>query len=331
MQLSLFIKFIFNNNREVIYLINTPTHGNIGDQAITLAELGYLKRNFYKSKVIEINELEWTFHKLYILGRIQRDALILIHGGGYLGTLWREQSDRVFEIMRSFPDNNKIILPQTAYYENELAVQEDKKELSQIKNLWICARDKNTYDILINKLGVPLDRLLLVPDIVTTYRWSLTKHNCKANEALVVFRNDHEKVMDLDLINKVKKYLDEKKVCYKQIDMCERFFVFPLRGFFVKKKLRLFSKARFVVTDRLHGVYFSAITNTSCLAFDNVSGKVRGGCEWLKGKSNITPVAALEEFIIRENDESFEQNTVHDFLFYEEKFDDLKTLIHHLL
>ena len=36
-----------------------------------------------------------------------------------------------------------------------------------------------------------------------------------------------------------------------------------------------------MITDRLHGMVFSAITGTPCIAMDNVSHKVYGAYQWL--------------------------------------------------
>lgn len=56
------------------------------------------------------------------------------------------------------------------------------------------------------------------------------------------------------------------------------------------KKLREFSRARIVVTDRLHAMVFAAITGTPCVAFDNSSKKVSGVYEWIKYLDYITVV-----------------------------------------
>ena len=40
--------------------------------------------------------------------------------------------------------------------------------------------------------------------------------------------------------------------------------------------LKKFAKAKIVVTDRLHGMIFTIITNTPCIAINNLSGKVKG-------------------------------------------------------
>lgn len=47
-------------------------------------------------------------------------------------------------------------------------------------------------------------------------------------------------------------------------------------------KLSEYSKAKVVVTDRLHGMIFSAIVGTPCVCIDNVSHKVKNCYSWLK-------------------------------------------------
>ena len=44
----------------------------------------------------------------------------------------------------------------------------------------------------------------------------------------------------------------------------------------VERKLDEFRQSRLVITDRLHGMVFAAITGTPCIAFNNSSGKVEG-------------------------------------------------------
>ena len=56
----------------------------------------------------------------------------------------------------------------------------------------------------------------------------------------------------------------------------------------LNKLLTLFKTSKIVITDRLHGMILSAITNTPCIAINNSNGKVAGVYEkWLKGKSSI--------------------------------------------
>ena len=77
----------------VIFLLGTPWHGNIGDQAIALAEEEFLNDNC-KKKIIEIPSqyILWYLKKwINIIGT----SSILIHGGGFIGTLWPEEDKMI--------------------------------------------------------------------------------------------------------------------------------------------------------------------------------------------------------------------------------------------
>ena len=53
------------------------------------------------------------------------------------------------------------------------------------------------------------------------------------------------------------------------------------RGEIVRKKLLSFASSKLVITDRLHGMIFAAITGTPCIVFSNYNHKVRGTYEWI--------------------------------------------------
>ncbi|QOL36729.1 polysaccharide pyruvyl transferase family protein [Bifidobacterium subtile] len=68
----------------------------------------------------------------------------------------------------------------------------------------------------------------------------------------------------------------------------------------VLDKFAEFRKARLVITDRLHGMIFSAITGTPCIALNNSNGKVGMEYFWLQDLPYITfaeDVDALESLL----------------------------------
>jgi len=50
----------------------------------------------------------------------------------------------------------------------------------------------------------------------------------------------------------------------------------------LEKKYEEFRNAALVVTDRLHGMIFCAITGTPCIVINSKSPKIKGCFEWLK-------------------------------------------------
>lgn len=270
-----------------IILINTPTHGNIGDQAIAEAELQFLNRNFPRVKIWIINEDEWRFHKKLIKKSIKSSYTILIHGGGYIGTLWEDEANRAFEIIECFPDNNKILLPQTAFYGNNERLKSDRNRLGNVQNLVIFARDEKSYKIFTKDLGYNSDSVYLVPDIVTTLRIDTIHDIERKNDILFIMRKDCEKMLDNSIKKLIINKINKNGKCYKVSDMFDENFIYLLKRKFIIRKLNEFRASKLVITDRLHGMYFSAITGTPCIALNNVSGKVGEGYKWLRKYDSI--------------------------------------------
>lgn len=50
----------------------------------------------------------------------------------------------------------------------------------------------------------------------------------------------------------------------------------------VNDKLNEISKAKLVITDTLHCMVSATITGTPCIAFDNLSGKVKNVYKWIE-------------------------------------------------
>ena len=54
--------FIFRMHKKKIILLVTPNHGNLGDQAISIAEIDYLKKN-YHLPIVEISDVLYDFYR----------------------------------------------------------------------------------------------------------------------------------------------------------------------------------------------------------------------------------------------------------------------------
>ena len=87
-----------------------------------------------------------------IKAKTNRNDIILIHGGGFLGTLWMGQELHVRKIIETFPNNKIIILPQTIFYgedeESKRQFELSKKIYGKHKDLHIFAREEISYNII---------------------------------------------------------------------------------------------------------------------------------------------------------------------------------------
>lgn len=266
----------------VIFCI--PEHGNIGDQAIALAERKFLKDLDPTKEILEAPAFIMRRHRK-LIAKLIGNRTILIHGGGFIGTLWINEERVARSVIQTFPNNKIIFFPQTLYYEKSAWGEKEKKISREIfdshSNLWLCAREKRSYELA--KRLFKNVHIELVPDMVLYL--NQISYEMTRSGALLCFRHDHEKLLpDQDkkiLVQLLNKYLDGEDISETDTVIEEKIFR-PQRKKEVLKKVRQFAQSRIIITDRLHGMVLAAIAGTPCIAFGNCSKKVQGIYEWIK-------------------------------------------------
>ena len=74
-----------------------PQHGNLGDQAISLGEIKFLKEIFKNIKIV-FNLNNYTNY-------INNNSLIFLQGGGNIGWRYYEEEINRRIIIQSYPNN----------------------------------------------------------------------------------------------------------------------------------------------------------------------------------------------------------------------------------
>lgn len=268
------------NNPNIVFLVYTPIHENLGDHAIALAEMAILDE--LGISYTEITQPE--IHKLKEFGllRLFNNTKVFINGGGNLGTLWFDVEKDFRDIMLAAPNADILIFPSTIYYENtdfgRSEFERSKEIYNNHKSLSLYAREKFSYEIMHNAYN----NVKLIPDMV----FSLNK--CKPNPlrdgAILCLRNDLEKTLskeeDLLIYNQVHQIFGDK---ITTTDMCVGHNVSVAnRETELNQKFELFRNAELVITDRLHCMIFCVITGTPCIVVNSKSPKVIGCYEWVK-------------------------------------------------
>ena len=112
------ISILHLGHRESIYLLLTGEHRNLGDHLLQLATHAFLKQYFSGYSVDEIPAPMWIRNRNQLMKKIHPEDLILISAGGFMGTLWPSGGGDAGakEIIRSFPNNKIVLLPQTFFY-----------------------------------------------------------------------------------------------------------------------------------------------------------------------------------------------------------------------
>ena len=276
--LPLFVERL--RNPRAVYLVLTPEHGNLGDHAIAQSEVEVL--DALKIPYIEITgkRLNYLLTKKVIY--IMNGRTILINGGGNLGTLWPEIENTIREIITANPRSRIIILPNTFYYEDdEQGLSEMNRSIELYnahRHLKLYAREKLSF----KKMKDIYKNVALAPDMVL--RMNKCKSGIERKGCILCLRNDHEQTCSEEeekTINKQVKELFNDNVVKLDMVISHQIPVTE-REAELEKQYNAFRQAELVVTDRLHGMIFSAITGTPCIVIDSKSPKVRGCYEWIK-------------------------------------------------
>lgn len=271
-----------------VLVFATPTHTNLGDSAIVLAETEFLRRYITKPYcLIEITSGEYLLHEKRIARCIHPDSLICWHGGGNMGDQWFGEEKLRRESVVRFAGNPVVVFPQTVHYtDTETGRREEAASVSVYngkENLVLVAREKESYAQM-RRLYSETE-VLLVPDIVLsataeTFGVAFQQKRCGA---LLCMRNDAERAVSDGFVKQIETQLGEYGLSYRYTDTHSSGWLSKeTRMAAVRKKLEEFTGAKLVITDRLHGMVFAAITGTPCIAMGNYNHKVRGTYEWIK-------------------------------------------------
>ncbi len=312
---NIVIKSIFKKNK--VFLLGVPLHGNLGDQAILIAEEEFLKENYPKYNVIYVPSIIVSRLSKLLKILINENELILLHGGGYLGNLWINEEKMFRECLISFPNNRIIVFPQTIFFTDD---EEGKNEYTISKNIYeshkhltIFVREEYSYNYMKSKFNC---EVCLVPDIVLY----LTPNNLfeKEDKILLCLRSDREKTLDFNILENC--LTNDKAIIERTDTVIERqLYSFKQKKHEINKKLEQFGSSKLVITDRLHGMVFAYLTGVPCIVINSMSYKVKGVYEWLKSDKKIIFVKDKDvlndavKSILSFKDEVYQINFKKDF------------------
>lgn len=263
-----------------VYLVMTPEHGNLGDHAIAESEIELLNE-----MGVPFIEYPWSTIKSLAdnnkLG-IMNGRTILVHGGGNMGTLWFVVEQMTREIIVANPNSKIVMLPNTVFYEKSEWGQQEFERSKQIYNahdgLFLFARERASYHVM----KEAYTNVSMVPDMVFYLNRSSEepqRHGC-----ILSLRSDKEKTRsdetDETVFGQARLLFGDEIKC---IDMVvPRAIPVESRRKELEAQFAAFSLSKLVITDRLHGMVFCAITGTPCIVIDSLSPKIRGCYEWIK-------------------------------------------------
>ena len=282
------LDFIEDKN-DVVYL-DYPLYYNIGDILIFEGSISFFEKNGVTiKKYLNVLNLDIYRLKKHITDR----TTIVCQGGGNFGDLYNIHQDMREDIVKAFPNNRIIILPQTAFFSDIKQQERSKKIFLTHTNIVMFARDLPTYELF----KTFSDKTYLMPDMAHQLYQELSISNFVENKTLFFLRKDKEANIsqkEINIIDDGDVYdwedlitrQDEK--LYKRIKKIikwNKFLGIGVLDDFVfrvwhKHSLMLvnnfaskFSSYEKIVTSRLHGHILSCLIDKNSNIIDNSYGK----------------------------------------------------------
>lgn len=261
-----------------------PNYGNLGDHAIALAEKRLLRQTNGPTLAFSGDT---TSLLLCIQKYVTSNDTIFLTGGGNMGTLYRNEEEYRLRIISAAHKCRVVLFPQTISYGN---TEDDHRFLLHTQhiygkhpNLHLFARESVSFERM--KKAYPDNDVQLVPDVVLSVSGEDTADFSARKGVLLCMRNDIEQRVESDSRHHFEELANSLNMNWKYTDTTIQNDGPVSQGDgerLVHEKWDEFRSARLVITDRLHGMIFAAITGTPCVALNNSNGKVGFEYQWLK-------------------------------------------------
>ena len=304
-----------------VFLVLSPTYKNLGDHAIAKAEIDLLNECGIEFREVTIDVVKiMAKHNDY---KVFGCSTVLITGGGYLGTLWPHMHEMTSKIIEHNPKAKIVILPNTIYFdqtsEGEKLFEHSLEvfNLPNIKKIYL--REKISYDKVCDKYS----NVKLMPDMVMHINES--RPGTERKGCLICLRNDKEQTLNeyqtLAVYDSVRQLFEDDVIVTDMRNNTD--VLLDERMEKLEQKFDQYRNAELVITDRLHGMIFSAITSTPCIVMNSRSHKLIGCYEWLKPLDYIRFCDNAEE-ICRIYNEIPKKEHHYDVNMFSQWFDEMK-------
>ncbi len=296
-------------------LLDFPNHSNVGDSAIYLGEL-LLMREHFGSGPLLVAEADRSV--LERLERLPDSVPLLMHGGGNFGDLYPRYQQFREIVLERFRSRKVVLLPQSIHFDDEANAEPIARSIAAHGDVTLMVRDRESEAFARRRFDC---RVMLVPDmafmigpIAPPAAWEV--------DLFALLRQDKERVLPeavglaglpcshasadwpgegrmRGVIGRVPRTLRASLPAAWQGVRPETPAAFErLAHWRVARGLRLLSRGRMVLTDRLHAHILSLLLGKPHVVLDNTYGKIaRFTASWTEGGAFVragTLPAALE-------------------------------------
>jgi exopolysaccharide biosynthesis predicted pyruvyltransferase EpsI len=273
-----------------VALVDFPHVPNVGDSAIWLGTLAYLARRGIRPRFTCSNR---SYSRSALARRIG-NGVILLSGGGNFGDLYPPHQDLREAVIRHFPRNTIVQLPQTIHFESLEKLARARQILDAHPDFTLLVRDASSLALAREQFRAPS---LLCPDMAfalgaqsrpapPTHPVVWLARNDKESPTVAaarppagVFKTDwllDEVTPTVKLNRRLGRLARELPTLRRLLQGTLSLTYEPVARERVQRGMRALGAGRVVVTNRLHGHVLCLMMGIPHVVMDNSYGKVRG-------------------------------------------------------
>ena len=279
----------YDSDKQKVVVALAADYGNLGDVAIAYAQTKFLEIHFPQADIIDFPISKTFTHMKSLKSVIKPNDTITIVGGGNTGDMYDDIEFARQFVISQFPDNKIICFPQTIDFSEtqygRKALKKAIKVYGRHKNLTLSAREERSFKVFEKLFNA--NKIVFVPDIVLSLDES--QPNFKREGITLCFRADGEKKMSNEIQERLISQIGlHNTIRFQDTHIDKKRMSLEEREKELDTIWTAFKKSELVITDRLHGMIFCAITSTPCIAIDNSNKKVSGVFKaWLDESKGI--------------------------------------------
>jgi exopolysaccharide biosynthesis predicted pyruvyltransferase EpsI len=281
-------------------IVGFPNHSNVGDAAIWLGQLAYLRRR--EGEVVYMCD-EWSYDARELRRRLG-DGTILLAGGGNLGDVWPDYQRLREQVVADFADNRIVQLPQTINFTDPANRARARRALSAHPRFTLLARDRPSLELARDGLDCTSE---LCPDMAFALG-PLSGAAAPRPGVLALVRSDEESSgargrfasTNLECADWSEPPRTTQALSRKLGALAGRYptpfrhlipSLYRLYGRMSKERLdagtQLLTSRQAVVTDRLHGHILCVLLGVPHVCIDTGFGKISGFMDAWTGDCEI--------------------------------------------
>lgn len=269
--------------------VDLPYYANVGDVLIWEGTEWFLRRNHIKV----LYSGSWD---TFDFRPIPENVTIVMQGGGNFGDVWEPPQQFRLKVIKNYPRNKIILLPQTIFYYSEQRMKDDAAAFAEHPNLTICARDRDSYNLVIDCFR---NKAICLPDMAFCIPVEQIRKKAKdiqCGKSLFLKRQDKEyqhsnyektipqtaDVRDWPPLENEQSYLSTLQLLIRHRHKLSRLKLSRIADFYasivlksriIRDGVEFLSQYDKIYTTRLHGAILSVLLNKEFVFINNSYGK----------------------------------------------------------